>query len=234
MKLDIHTLDAKKNGQIDLDDAVFGIKDVRKDILQRMVKYQLAKRRAGTHKTQSRGEVSVTHSKLYKQKGTGQARHGAKNAPIFRGGGHAHNKLPRDYEHALTKKFRALAMRHALSAKVNAGELIVLEAAALKTAKTAALAKSLAGLKLDNALIIAGASVDEGFARAARNLKNLDVLPNAGLNVYDVLRRHTLVLTPDAIAAIHERFKGVEETERAAPKKRAPAKKASPEQGAAA
>jgi large subunit ribosomal protein L4 len=209
MKLDIHTLDAKKSGSIELEDSVFGIKQVRADILQRMVKYQLAKRRAGTHKTLSRGEVARTHSKLYKQKGTGQARHGAANAPIFRGGGHAHNRLPRDYSHDLTKKFRALALRHALSAKANAGEIYVVEAAALKQAKTAALVKQLAKLKIGNALIIAGGEVDAGFARAARNIPNLDVLPNAGLNVYDILRRTKLVLTTDAIAAIHERFKDV-------------------------
>ncbi len=236
MKIDIHTADAKKNGQIELNDAVFGIKEVRKDILQRMVKYQLAKRRAGTHKTQTRGEVNRSHSKLYKQKGTGQARHGAANAPIFRGGGMAHAKAPRDYSHDLTKKFRALAMRHALSAKANAGEIIVLEAAALKQDKTAAVAKSLTKLSLANALIITGSTVDEKFARAARNIPNLDVLPNAGLNVYDVLRRQKLVLTPDAVEAIHTRFKGAKKIEAAAPKKRAPAKKKAAEQakGAAA
>jgi large subunit ribosomal protein L4 len=216
MKLNIQTLDAKTAGSIDLDDAVFGIKEVRPDILQRMVKYQLAKRRAGTHKTLSRGEVARTHSKLYKQKGTGQARHGAANAPIFRGGGHAHNRLPRDYSHDLTKKFRALALRHALSAKANAGELLIVDAAALREAKTAALVKQLAALKLENALIIAGAEVDTNFARAARNIPNLDVLPNAGLNVYDILRRKTLVLTPDAVAAIHARFDGAKKVERAA------------------
>ncbi len=209
MKLDIQTLDAKKAGSIELEEAVFGIKDVRADILQRMVKYQLAKRRAGTHKTLSRGEVARTHAKLYKQKGTGQARHGAANAPIFRGGGHAHNRLPRDYSHDLTKKFRALALRHALSAKAKTGDIIVIEAAALKEGKTAALRKSLGKLKLGNALIIAGAAVDENFARAARNIPNLDVLPNAGLNVYDILRRGKLVLTAEAVAAIHERFKDV-------------------------
>src|SRR5262245_45344000 len=154
MKLDIQTLDAKKSGSIDLDDAIFGIKDVRADILQRMVKYQLAKRRAGTHKTLSRGEVNRTHSKLYKQKGTGQARHGSANAPIFRGGGHAHNRLPRDYGHDLPKKVRAMALRHALSAKAKAGEIVVLDAVAMKQAKTSTLAKQLAKLKLDNALII--------------------------------------------------------------------------------
>lgn len=207
MKIDIHTADAKTKGSIELNDAVFGIKEVRKDILQRMVKYQLAKRRAGTHKTLTRGEVNRSHSKLYKQKGTGQARHGAANAPIFRGGGMAHAKSPRDYEHDLTKKFRALALRHALSAKAGAGEIVVLEAAALKQDKTNAVAKSLAKLSLDNALIITGATVDEKFARAARNIPNVDVLPNMGLNVYDVLRRKKLVLTPDAIEAIHTRYK---------------------------
>jgi large subunit ribosomal protein L4 len=232
MKLDIQTLDAKKAGSIDLDDAVFGIKEIRADILQRMVKYQLAKRRAGTHKTLSRGEVARSHSKLYKQKGTGQARHGAANAPIFRGGGHAHNRLPRDYGHDLPKKVRAMALKHALSAKANAGEIVVIEAAALKEAKTAALAKQLAKLKLDNALFIAGAQVDEKFARAAANLKNIDVLPNAGLNVYDILRRSKLVLTPDAVNAIHARFNGSDVE--AAPKKRALAKKKSEAEGAAA
>ncbi len=233
MKLDIQTLDAKKAGSIDLDDAVFGIKEIRADILQRMVKYQLAKRRAGTHKTLSRGEVARAHSKIYRQKGTGQARHGAANAPIFRGGGHAHNRLPRDYGHDLPKKVRALALKHALSAKANAGEIVVLDAVTLKEAKTAALSKHLAKLKLDNALIIAGAEVDVNLARAARNVPNIDVLPNAGLNVYDILRRQKLVLTPDAVSAIHARFQNGEA--KPAPKKRAPAKKAAKaEEGAAA
>ncbi|MES1158766.1 MAG: 50S ribosomal protein L4 [Terricaulis silvestris] len=219
MKLDVQTLDAKKAGSVDLDDSVFGIADIRADLLQRMVKYQLAKRRAGTHKTQSRGEVSVSHSKIYKQKGTGQARHGAKNAPIFVGGGHAHNRLPRDYTHDLPKQVRALAMRHALSAKAKAGDLVVIDTLTLKDAKTAALSKNLAKLKLDNALIIAGAAVDEKVAQAARNIPNLDVLPSAGLNVYDILRRHKLVLTQDAVAAIHERFKGAKPVKARAAKK---------------
>src|SRR5215813_2910437 len=140
MKIDIHTADAKKNGQVELNDAVFGIKEVRKDILQRMVKYQLAKRRASASCACRRGEVNRTHSKLYKQKGTGQARHGAANAPIFRGGGHAHNRLPRDYSHDLTKQFRALALRHALSAKAGSGDLIVIDNVTLKDAKTSTLA----------------------------------------------------------------------------------------------
>ena len=234
MKLDVQTLDGKKGGSVDLDDAIFGIKEIRADILQRMVKYQLAKRRAGTHKTQSRGEVSRSHSKLYKQKGTGQARHGAANAPIFRGGGHAHNRLPRDYSHDLTKKFRALALRHALSAKATAGAIVVIDALTLKEAKTSALQKGLTKLKLEKALFIAGAQVDANVARAARNIPHIDILPNAGLNVYDILRADKLVLTQDAGTAIHERFKNGE-AKPVAPKKRAPAKKAAKaEEGAAA
>jgi len=233
MKLDVQTLDAKKAGSVDLDDAIFGIKEIRPDILHRMVKYQLAKRRAGTHKTQSRGEVSVSHSKLYKQKGTGQARHGAANAPIFRGGGHAHNRLPRDYSHDLTKKFRALAMRHALSAKANAGDIIVIDTLTLKDSKTSAFLTTLGKLKLDKALFIAGAEVDVNVARAARNIPHIDVLPNAGLNVYDILRCTKLVLTQDAVNAIHARFKKDGDAE-AAPKKRAPAKKKAPAQEGAA
>lgn len=233
MKLDVQTLDGKKGGSVDLDETIFGIKEVRKDILHRMVKYQLAKRRAGTHKTQSRGEVSRSHSKLYKQKGTGQARHGAANAPIFRGGGHAHNRLPRDYSHDLTKKFRALALRHALSARANAGDIIVIDVLTVKDGKTAALQKSLTNLKLEKALFIAGDKVDASVARAARNLPHVDILPNAGLNVYDVLRAGKVVLTQDAVNAIHERFKGKTGEAKAVPKKRAAPKKKT-EEGAAA
>ncbi len=207
MKLDIQTLDAKKAGSIELDDNVFGIKEIRRDILQRMVKHQLAKRRAGAHKTLSRGEVARSHSKLYKQKGTGQARHGSANAPIFRGGGMAHNKLPRDYSHDLPKQFRALALRHALSAKAAAGDLVVVDSVSLKDAKTSTLAGHLGKLKVDNVLIIAGGAVEAGLARAARNIPNTDILASAGLNVYDILRRKKLVLSKDAVAAIHTRFK---------------------------
>ncbi len=206
MKLDIVTLDGAPAGEIELSDAIFGIGEIRADILQRMVKYQLAKRRAGTHKALTRGEVARTHSKIYKQKGSGKARHGSANAPIFRGGGMAHAIHPRDYSHDLPKKVRALALRHALSAKAGARELIVLEAANLAQGKTAALKAILAKLNIGNALIIAGPAVDENLARAARNIPDLDVLPDAGLNVYDVLRRRTLVLTKDAVAAIEARF----------------------------
>ncbi|MGE0830400.1 MAG: 50S ribosomal protein L4, partial [Hyphomonadaceae bacterium] len=164
MKLDVQSLDGAKAGSVDLDPAIFGIEEIRADILQRMVKYQLAKRRAGTHKTLSRGEVARSHSKIYKQKGTGQARHGAANAPIFRGGGHAHNRLPRDYEHDLPKKVRALALRHALSAKAGAKEIIVLDALTAKEAKTKAVKAQLAKLGVENALFIGGAELDLNFA----------------------------------------------------------------------
>jgi large subunit ribosomal protein L4 len=234
MKLDIQSLEGKASGQVDLDDAVFGIVEIRPDILQRMVKYQLAKRRAGTHKTLTRGEVNRSHSKLYKQKGTGQARHGAANAPIFRGGGMAHAKAPRDYSHDLTKKFRALALRHALSAKAKAGDIVIIDTLTLKDGKTSALAKGITKLKLEKPLIIAGAAVDTNVARAARNLPHVNVLPNAGLNVYDILRCSKLVLTQDAVTAIHERFKDDGKAKAATSKKRAPAKKAAAAEGAAA
>jgi large subunit ribosomal protein L4 len=207
MKLDVKTLDAGAAGSVELSPAALVDGDIRGDILQRMVKWQLAKRRAGTHKTQSRGEVTTTRKKMYKQKGTGGARHGSKNAPLFRGGGHAHNILPRDYAHALTKKFRALALRHALTAKIRASEIVVIDEAKLTAPKTGDLKKKLAKLGvIENALIIGGAELDENFALAARNIPNLDVLPNAGLNVYDMLRRRHLVLTKDAVAAINARF----------------------------
>jgi large subunit ribosomal protein L4 len=206
MKLDIQTLDATKAGSIDLPDDIFGISEIRGDLIQRMVKYQLAKRRAGTHQAKTRGEVSRSHKKLYKQKGTGSARHGSAGAPIFRGGGMAHAIHPRDYTHSLPKKVRSLALRHALSAKANAKEIIVLDTAALKDPKTQALRARLAKLGIENALIIAGPEVDQNLARAARNIPNLDVLPDAGLNVYDMLRRRQLVLTKDAVQAIQARF----------------------------
>lgn len=211
MKLDVHTLAAGKAGTIELSDEIFGITDVRADLIQRMVKYQLAKRRAGTHKTLTRSEVDRSKSKMYKQKGTGRARHASANAPIFRGGGMAFARKPRDYAHDLPKKVRALALRHALSAKAGAQQIVILDQAALAEPKTAALRAMLGKLGLDNALIIAGAAVDPNLARAARNIPNLDVLPNAGLNVYDMLRRHKLVLTRDAVAAIEARFANTKE-----------------------
>ena len=207
MKLDVITLDGGKGGSIELSDAIFGIEDIRGDILQRMVTYQLAKRRAGTHKIQVRNEVSRTSKKMYKQKGTGGARHGSRRAAQFVGGARAHGPVVRSHAFDLPKKVRALALRHALSSKAKAGALVVVDSVALgDEAKTGALRTKLTGIGLTNALVIAGADVDANFARAARNIPNLDVLPNAGLNVYDVLRRRTLVLTKDAVSAIEARF----------------------------
>jgi large subunit ribosomal protein L4 len=205
MKVDVITLTGGKAGSVDLDEAVFGV-EPRADILQRVVKWQLAKRQQGTHDTQNRGEVSRSHSKMYKQKGTGRARHGAANAPIFRGGGVAHGPHPRSHAHDLPKKVRALGLKMALSAKVKAGTLIVLDQAALAAPKTKDLKDALGKIGVAKALVIGGKELDANFKMAARNIPNLDVLPSAGLNVYDVLRRDTLVLTKDALDAIAERF----------------------------
>jgi len=206
MKLDVINLDGGKGGSIDLPDAIFGIEEIRGDILQRMVTWQLAKRRAGTHKVQVRNEVSRTGKKMYKQKGTGGARHGSRRAAQFVGGARAHGPVVRSHAFDLPKKFRALALRHALSSKAKDGALVVVDSVALKDPKTAALRAQLAKLGFTNALVIAGAEVDSNFALAARNIPNVDVLPNAGLNVYDVLRRRTLVLTKDAVEAIQARY----------------------------
>jgi len=208
MKIDVTTLAAKKAGDIELDDAVFGL-EPRADILHRMVRYQLAKRRAGTHSTLERGEVARTKAKFGKQKGGGGARHGARTAGIFKGGAKAHAPKPRDYEFKLPKKVRALALKHALSSKVGSKTLIVLDDAKLDAPKTATLRAALAKLKVSNVLVIGGAELDENFARAAANLPNVDVLPVQGINVYDVLRRDTLVLTKAAVDALHARFAGV-------------------------
>ena len=206
MKLDVIKLDGGKGGSIELSDAVFGIDEIRGDILQRMVTWQLAKRRAGTHKIQVRNEVSRTGKKMYKQKGTGGARHGSRRAAQFVGGAKAHGPVVRSHAFDLTKKFRALALRHALSSKAKSGSLVVVDSVALGEAKTSALRANFDKIGLKNALVIAGAEVDANFAMAARNIPNVDVLPNAGLNVYDVLRRRTLVLTKDAVEAINARF----------------------------
>ena len=205
MKADVTTLDAGKAGTIDLKDEIFGL-DPREDLIHRMVRYQLAKRRAGTHKAKTRAAVKVTGKKMYKQKGTGGARHSDKGAPQFRGGGKAFGPLPRSHAHDMPKKVRALALRHALSAKSKASEIIVIEKVEAAEAKTAGLRARLEKLGLTNALIIAGAEVDMNFAKAARNIPNIDVLPAAGLNVYDIRRRKTLVLSKDAVAAIEARF----------------------------
>jgi large subunit ribosomal protein L4 len=206
MKLDVIKLDGGKGGSIELPDEIFGIEEIRADILQRCVTWQLAKRRAGTHKIQVRNEVSRTGKKMYRQKGTGGARHGSRRAAQFVGGAKAHGPVVRSHAFDLPKKVRALALRHALSSKAKDGSLIVLDAAIVKDAKTAALRASFAKIGVTNALLIAGAEVDANLKLAARNIPNVDVLPNAGLNVYDVLRRHTLVLTKDAVEAIRMRF----------------------------
>jgi large subunit ribosomal protein L4 len=173
-----------------------------------MVRWQQLKRMAGTHHAQDRSEVTVTGKKMYKQKGTGGARHGDKSVPQWRGGGKAFGPKPRSHAIDLTKKFRALALRHALSAKAKAGEIIVLEAAA-SDGKTGALKKQFATLGWKSALIIDGAALDDAFARAARNIPHIDVLPIAGINVYDILRREKLVLTKAAVEALDVRFSDV-------------------------
>lgn len=206
MKIDVTSLDAAKAGEIELDDAVYGL-EPRRDILHRMVRWQLAKRRAGTHDTLFRGEVNRTKTRYGRQKGGG-ARHGSRNSGIFIGGAKAHGPKPRDYGHDLPKKVRRLALKHALSAKAGASELIVLDDARLSEPKTKALVAALEKLDAKNALIVAGGAVDENFARAARNIVNVDVLPVQGVNVYDILRRDKLVLTKDAVEALDRFFAG--------------------------
>jgi large subunit ribosomal protein L4 len=206
MKADIQTLAAGSAGTLELSDAIFGL-EPRQDILHRMVMWQLAKRQAGTHQAKTRGEVNRTTKKLGNQKGSGGARHGSRRAPIFVGGGKAFGPRPRSHAIDLPKKVRALALRHALSAKAQAAELVVLDTAEVGEAKTKPLRLAFAKLGLDNALIIDGADINANFALAARNLPNIDVLPVQGINVYDILRRRKLVLTKAAIAALEERFK---------------------------
>ena len=205
MKLDVQTLAGKKSGSVELNDAIFG-HEPRIDILHRMVRYQLAKRRAGTHQTQERGEVSKTTKRIGRQKGGGTARHGNGSVSQFRGGAKAHGPRSRDHSHNLPKKVRAMALRHALSSKVKSSELIVIDNAALKTAKTADLRKQLAKLGVTNGLVVTGATVEENFAKAASNIPNLDVIPSAGANVYDILKRHQLVLTKEAVADLEARL----------------------------
>lgn len=206
MKADAITLAGEAAGSVELDDAIFGL-EPRADILHRMVRWQRAKRQQGTQSTLTRAEVSYSTKKIYRQKGTGGARHGSKKAPIFRHGGVAKGPKPRSHEHDLTKKFRRLGLMHALSAKARAGELVVIEAAAIAEVKTKVLASHLAERGWKRALIIDGPSVDEGFARAARNIDTLDVLPSVGANVYDILRSDTLVLTKAGVEALEARLR---------------------------
>jgi large subunit ribosomal protein L4 len=206
MKLDVISLDASPAGSIELDDAIFGLVP-RADILHRMVRWQLAKRQAGTHSVLGKSEVSYSTKKIYRQKGTGGARHGSRKAPTFRHGGTYKGPTPRSHAHDLTKKFRALGLRHALSAKATAGELVVIDQASLAEGKTKLLAQALKGLGWKRALVIDGAEVNANFAQAARNIDTIDVLPSMGANVYDILRRDTLVLTKAGVEALEARLK---------------------------
>ncbi|AAV97038.1 50S ribosomal protein L4 [Ruegeria pomeroyi] len=205
MKLDVIKLDGTKAGNIDLDEALFGL-EPRADILHRVVRWQRNNAQAGTHKVLTKSEVSYSTKKIYRQKGTGGARHGSRKSPTFRHGGVYKGPTPRSHGHDLTKKFRKLGLRHALSAKAKAGELVVIENAEAE-GKTAALAKQVANLGWKRALVIDGAAVNEGFARAARNIEGLDILPSMGANVYDILKRDTLVLTKAAVEALEARLK---------------------------
>ncbi|MDE3121010.1 MAG: 50S ribosomal protein L4 [Paracoccaceae bacterium] len=205
MKLDVIKLDAAKAGSIDLDDAIFGL-EPRADILHRVVRWQRAKAQAGTHSVLGKSDVSYSTKKIYRQKGTGGARHGSKKAPIFRHGGVYKGPTPRSHAHELPKKFRALGLKHALSAKAKAGELVVLESAEMAEAKTAILAKAAKELGWKRVLIIDGADVNENFARAARNIEGIDVLPTMGANVYDILKRDTLVITKAGVEALEARL----------------------------
>jgi len=205
MELEVTSLDGKTSGKVTLADDVFGL-EPRQDILQRMVRYQLLKRQAGTHDVKNRSEIRMTTKKFGKQKGGGVARHGARSAPQFRGGGRAFGPTPRSHAIDLPKKVRTLALKHALSAKARAGELVILEKAAAGEAKTAALRAVFGALGFSNALIIDGAELDSNFALAARNIPQIDVLPAQGINVYDILRRQKLVLTRAALQALEARF----------------------------
>jgi len=206
MDVQVTTLDGKSAGSISLADEIFGL-EPRTDILARTVRWQLAKRQAGTHKTKTRGEVDRTTAKMYKQKGMGRARHGARSAPQFRGGGKSFGPVVRSHAHDLPKKVRTLALRHALSAKARAAAIIVIDALSVKKAKTKALREQFEKLGIANALLIDGETIEDTFRLAARNIANIDVLPVRGINVYDVLRRQTLVLTRNAVIALEERLK---------------------------
>ena len=206
MKIEITTLDGGKAGSLDLNEAIFGL-EPRADLLQRCVRWQLAKRQAGTHAVKNRSDVNRTTKKIYRQKGTGNARHGAASAPQFRGGGRAFGPQVRSHAHDLPKKVRALALKHALSAKAKDASLIIVDDVKLNEPKTKALRDTFGKLGVASALIIAGSEVDANFGRAARNIPNIDVLPVQGINVYDILRREKLVLSRAAVDALEARFK---------------------------
>ncbi|WP_269581579.1 50S ribosomal protein L4 [Roseibium sp. Sym1] len=206
MELQVKTLEGGAAGSITVSDEIFGL-EPRTDLIHRVVRWQLAKRQAGTHKTLGRSEVTGSTKKFVRQKGSGGARHGNKKAPQFRGGGRAFGPVVRDHGHDLPKKVRALGLKHALSAKAKADGIIVVEDAKAAEAKTKALKAKLEKLGLTSALVIDGAELDNNFALASRNIPHLDVLPVQGINVYDILRANTLVLTKAAVSALEERFK---------------------------
>ena len=206
MKADVIKLDAAVSGSIELDDAIFGL-EPRVDILHRMVNWQRAKAQAGTHSVLGKSDVSYSTKKIYRQKGTGGARHGSKKSPTFRHGGTYNGPTPRSHAHDLPKKFRALGLKHALSAKAASGKLVVLEDAVMAEAKTAVLAKAARELGWKRVLVIDGAAVNDNFAKAARNIAGIYVLPTMGANVYDILLRDTLVITRAGVEALEARLK---------------------------
>ena len=206
MKIDITTLEGDKAGSVELDETIFGL-EPRADLIQRCVRWQLAKRRAGTHKVKTRGEIARTGKKMFRQKGTGHVRHGNAHVLQFRGCGPAFGPHPRDHAHDLPKKVRALALKHALSAKAKSDALIVVDDITAAEPKTKALRERFGKLGLANALFIGGAEVEANFKLAARSIPNIDVLPIQGINVYDILRREKLVLTKAAVDALEARFK---------------------------
>lgn len=206
MKLDVTTLDGGKAGAIELNETIFGL-EPRLDLIQRYVRWQLAGRQAGTHKSLGRSEISRTGKKVYRQKGTGGARHGSARAPQYRGGGKAFGPIVRDHAHDLPKKVRQLALKHVLSAKAKAQTLIVLDDVRSNEPKTKVLKEQFKKLGLSNALVIGSNEIDTNFSFAARNIPNIDILPVQGINVYDILRRDILVLTKAAVDALEARFK---------------------------
>lgn len=206
MKHDVITLTGEKAGTVDLDEALFGL-EPRADILHRVVRWQRAKAQAGTHSVLGKSDVAYSTKKIYRQKGTGGARHGSRKAPIFRKGGVYKGPTPRSHAHDLPKKFRALGLRHALSAKAKSGDLVILDVAEMAEAKTGKLMKAAKALGWKRVLVIDGAEVNENFARAARNIETIDVLPTIGANVYDILLRDQLVITKAGIAALEARLK---------------------------
>ena len=207
MKQDILSLDNKNVGSIELSESIFGL-EVRADILQRVVRWQLARQQAGTHKTKGRSEVSLTPAKPFKQKGGGRARQGSRKGPQFRKGGIVFGPVVRDHSHDLTKKFRKLGLKTALSAKAKEGNLIIIDEVKLSSPKTKDLKDKLAVCGLVNCLFIDGKEVDINFALASRNIVGVDVLPTIGANVYDILKKDKLVLTKDAVSCLEERLNG--------------------------